>query len=134
MSDGNEKLYPVGAIISADLTIGNTEQVLDFYQQVIGWEPEGLTMQDEQGDYTDYVVKDEMGNWVGGICHKRGANQDLPPVWLVYIQVADIEGSLQRCVALGGQVLKKSHLDDGSVQYAVIQDPAGAILAITKEM
>lgn len=132
MSDITPKTYQTGAIISTDLTIDNTEQVLDFYKQVIGWDSEALDMQDDQGQYVDYVVKDDAGNWVGGICHKRGMNQDLPPVWLVYIQVTDIEASLQQCVTLGGKVLKKSRLDDGSVQYAVIQDPAGAILAITK--
>ena len=120
-------------IISADLTVPNADEVLAFYQAVIGWETEGLTMQDEQGTYTDHVVKDGTGEWVGGICHRRGVNADLPPVWMVYVQVANIEQSLDQCLALGGQVLKRSFLDDGNLQYAVIQDPAGAILALTRE-
>ena len=28
---------------------------------------------------------------VSGICHARGSNADLPPVWLIYITVADLE-------------------------------------------
>lgn len=133
MTDQTVKSYPVGAIISADLTVPNADDILAFYQDVIGWGAEGLTMQDEQGTYADHVVKDATEQWVGGICHQRGINADLPPVWLIYIQVADIERSLERCLTLGGQVLKRSHMEDGSLQYAVIQDPAGAILALTRE-
>lgn len=134
MSDTATKQYTTGSIVSTDLTTNNTEQILDFYKQVVGWDSEALTMQDGQGEYADYVLKDQADNWVGGICHQRGMNADLPPVWLVYIQVANIEESLQRCEALGGTVLKKSLMADGSIQFAVIQDPEGAILAITKEM
>jgi predicted enzyme related to lactoylglutathione lyase len=133
MNDQTKNAYQVGAIISADLTVPNAAEVLAFYQAVIGWGTEGLTMQDEQGTYTDHVIKDGAGQWVGGICWRRGMNADLPPVWLVYIQVTNIAQSLERCLALGGQVLKRSHLEDGSLQYAVIQDPVGAILALTRE-
>jgi predicted enzyme related to lactoylglutathione lyase len=134
MSDASPKQFKNGSILSIDLTVDNTEQILDFYKQVVGWDSEGLTMHDEQGEYADYVTKDEDGNWVGGICHRRGMNADLPPVWIVYIQVADVEASLQRCEALGGSVLKCSLLEDGSIQYALIQDPAGAVLALTQAM
>lgn len=132
MSEHAQKVIKVGGIISADLTIPNTEQVLDFYQQIIGWQSEGLAMEDEQGKYDDYVVKDVEGNWVGGICHRRGMNQDLPPVWMVYINVADIQASVQRCEELGGKVLKVASGDDGAIYYAIIQDPAGAIMGLSK--
>lgn len=132
MSEANQPTFKVGAIVSADLTIGNTAETLSFYQQVIGWGVEGLPMQDEAGEYEDYVTKDEAGGWVGGICHKRGPNADLPPSWIVYIAVADIDESLQRCAALGGKVLKRVVADDGTVHYGLIQDPNGAILGLVK--
>lgn len=132
MSDTTMSKPRAGAVISTDLTVANADEVLAFYKQVIGWDSEELTMEDEQGEYADYVVKDEAGNWVGGICHKRGMNADLPPQWIVYVQVANIDESLQHCEASGGEVLKKVTAEDGSVQYALIQDPAGAVLAITK--
>jgi hypothetical protein len=30
-------------------------------------------------------------NSVAGICHSRGENADLPPVWLIYIAVENVE-------------------------------------------
>jgi uncharacterized protein len=124
--------FKVGAIISTDLTVPNAEEVHDFYKQVIGWGHDEMPMSDEQGEYADYVMKDEAGDWVGGVCHKRGGNADLPHQWLVYINVASVEDSTQKCEALGGKVLKKSYRDDGLMQYAVIEDPYGAILAVTR--
>ncbi len=128
---GEGKKFAVGAIISADLTVPNADEVRDFYKQVIGWESEDMPMQDADGTYADYVMKDADGNWMGGVCHARGANLGLPPQWMVYINVADIEASVQRCLDLGGRVVKESRGDDGKLHYAVIQDPAGAHLALT---
>lgn len=131
MSDETTQSFKTGAIISADLTVPNTEAIFDFYRQVVGWTSEGMPMEDADGAYEDYVVKDEAGNWVGGVCRPRGPNVGLPPVWLIYVQVADVRASLERCEALGGKVIKQVALDDGTVQYAIIQDPAGAYMALT---
>jgi Predicted enzyme related to lactoylglutathione lyase len=127
------KKYQVGSIISADLTIPNADAIKDFYKAVIGWDSEALTMSDEQGEYADYVMKDAAGNWVGGVCHKRGVNVDQPPYWIVYVNVADIAKSAEKCRELGGKVLKESRMADGTLQFVLIEDPAGAVLALTKE-
>lgn len=131
MSKPNSKKPPVGRMLSFDLTIPNADDVLAFYQAVIGWDVQAMAMQDAQGAYTDHILKDQEGNWLGGICHLRGVNADLPPVWLLYIQVANIEQSLEQCLAAGGQVLKRAYSEDGVLEYAVIKDPAGAILGLT---
>ena len=128
-----DKKYSIGAIISADLTVPNAEEVKHFYTEVIGWDTEELKMSEGSGEYSDYVMKDNKGNWIGGVCHQRGVNADLPPKWIVYINVANIEKSIQKCRELGGKVLKESKNADGTYQYALIEDPAGAILAVTKE-
>lgn len=127
------KTYNVGSIVSADLTVPDAENIRDFYKEVIGWESEELALSDEDGSYADYVMKDAEGNWTGGVCHARGVNKDIPPRWIVYINVADIEKSVEKCRKLGGRVLKESKNADGSYQYALIEDPAGSVLAVTKE-
>lgn len=131
MTAASSPKYPVGAIISADLTLPNADSIRDFYQQVIGWEVENLPMQDQGESYSDYVMKDTEGNWVGGVCHARGMNAGLPPQWLIYVHVADVAASVQQCEALGGKALKKVQGEDGALHYAIIQDPAGAVLALT---
>src|SRR5215203_6632800 len=106
---------PLGTMAGFDLT-------------VVGWTVEPLDM----GDYADYVMKSpETGEWTAGICHARGVNADLPPQWLVYITVPDLEASLAQCLALGGTQLTPIKGDHGSENsYATIQDPAGAVLTL----
>jgi predicted enzyme related to lactoylglutathione lyase len=116
-----------------DLTVEDAGAVRDFYAAVVGWEPQPISM----GDYADYCMAPPKVNKldsqpVAGICHKRGPNADLPPVWLVYLTVPDIAASLANVQALGGKVLAQTRSSSGGY-YAVIQDPAGAICALYQD-
>lgn len=127
-----KKKYNVGTIISADLTVPDAGEIKEFYTQVIGWTSEELRM-GEDADYVDYVMKDSEENWVGGVCHSRGVNMGIPPQWIVYINVADIKKSVTKCKELGGKVIKEAFDSNGNYVYAMLQDPAGAVLAVTRE-
>lgn len=116
---------PVGSIGWVDLTVPNADQVRDFYAQVAGWQPQALSM----GEYDDYVMLSSEGEGKAGVCHARGANAALPPQWLIYIVVADLDASLARCAELGGEVIVPTrHM--GESRYCVIRDPAGAVCAL----
>lgn len=123
----SEPSKTIGAIGWTDLTVENAEQVRDFYQAVVGWNSAGLDM----GGYSDFMMTEpETGNPIAGVCHARGSNVGLPPVWLIYVNVADLEQSIARCVELGGQVLTAPKGYGGQGKYCVIRDPAGACLAL----
>lgn len=47
----------------------------------------------------------------------------------MYIQVADVDASAQRCVSLGGKV-NDGPRAVGNGRFCVIQDPAGAVAAL----
>jgi hypothetical protein len=114
-----------GTITWTDLTVEDAERIRDFYQAVIGWTPASLSM----GTYADYVMKADDGAEVAGVCHARGSNAELPPVWLVYITVEDLDQSLAECQRLGGAVLTPPRSYAGG-RFCVIRDPAGAICAL----
>ena len=114
----------IGSIGWHDLTVPDADNVRDFYQEVAGWTAEPLDM----GGYSDYVMKPAEGDPAGGVCHARGSNADIPPVWLMYIVVADIAASAARVTELGGKILKGP--TGGQHNFCVIQDPAGAICAL----
>ncbi len=116
---------PLGQISWADLTVDDAQGVRDFYQQVAGWTNSPVDM----GGYEDFCMNAANGETVAGICHAQGENADLPPVWLVYINVQDIEHSIAKCKSLGGKLLSGPR-DVGAGVSAVIQDPAGAIVAL----
>lgn len=114
-----------GSITWTDLTVEDAGQIRDFYEAVAGWTPVSLSM----GTYADYLMKADDGKEVAGICHARGSNADLPPVWLVYITVEDLDHSLRECQRLGGIVLTPCRSYAGG-RYCVIKDPAGAVCAL----
>lgn len=116
---------PVGTILWQDLTVQNSEGVRDFYSQVVGWQANPQDM----GDYFDFDMLAPDGQVVTGICHARGPNANLPAQWLIYIVVADVDESIERCLALGGKVVDGPRSMGGS-RFCVIQDPAGAVAAL----
>jgi predicted enzyme related to lactoylglutathione lyase len=115
----------IGSIGWLDLTVPEADDVRDFYQEVIGWSTQEVDM----GDYADYAMVTPDGEGVAGVCHARGTNAELPPVWMVYFVVADLDTSIAACVERGGRCLigPKSMGDD---RYCVIRDPAGAVCAL----
>lgn len=114
-----------GQIVWTDLTVQDAPEVRDFYCDVIGWNAEEVPM----GDYSDFNMT-VGGSAIAGVCHKRGVNARLPSQWLIYVTVADLDASLESCLRCGGKILAgpKGAGDQG--RYAVIEDPAGAVLAI----
>ena len=116
-----------GSIIWADLTIPNAEEVKTFYSNVIGWKPEPVSM----GKYNDFSMNSpDSGRTITGICHSRGVNADLPPQWLIYFTVNDVDESAESCRKSGGKVIAGPRDMGKYGRYCVIQDPAGAVAAL----
>jgi uncharacterized protein len=116
-----------GSMVWVDLTVADAEEVRDFYREVVGWQAEPLDM----GGYSDFVMKlPATGEAVAGVCHARGANADLPSTWLMYVVVASLDGSLARCLGRGGRVIAGPKTMGAQGRYAVIADPAGAVVAL----
>lgn len=110
-----------------DLTVEHADQVRDFYREVVGWTSTDMDM----GGYHDYCMNQpEDGKTVAGVCHARGANAALPPQWLVYVIVEDLDSSVARCQEHGGAVILPPREYGGAGRYAVLRDPAGAAFAV----
>ena len=117
----------IGSIGWADLTVKNAPQICDFYRRVVGWK----VSEQDMGGYSDYCLSPPGTNDpVAGVCHAHGANADLPPQWLLYITVADLDRSIQRCLQLGGEVVAGPKNCAGDARFCVIRDPAGAVCAL----
>jgi len=115
-----------GSLAWVDLTVEDAGEVRDFYHAVVGWKPSPVTMD----GYDDFAMTPPRGeDAVAGVCHARGPNAELPPVWLVYVIVEDLGGSLARCRELGGDVVSGPRPMAGG-RFAAIRDPAGAHLAL----
>lgn len=116
-----------GQIGWIDLTVPDAAAVRDFYEGVAGWTPSPVDM----GGYEDFCMHPPGDpQSVAGICHSRGSNAGLPPVWMVYITVDDLDQSIRRCEELRGKLLRPATGLGAQGRYCVIQDPAGAVCAL----
>ena len=124
MSD--EQASDLGKVVWKDLTVPDATTVRDFYSAVVGW----TSKDHDMGEYADYEMYPAgSDDCVAGICHARGTNANVPAQWLLYVTVASVSGSAAKCVELGGKVLDGPRAM-GKQQFCVVQDPAGAVMAL----
>ncbi len=120
----------VGRISWLDLTVSDASATRDFYRQVVDWSAQDVEMEDASGRYADYNLSGDDGNPAAGVCHARGVNLGLPPIWMIFLPVGDLAESLRRVQEGGGKIIKATRGNDGECAYAVVQDPVGACLAL----
>jgi predicted enzyme related to lactoylglutathione lyase len=121
-----ENKNETGKIVWQDLTVSNADEIKYFYSKVIGWRFSPHNM----GEYNDYEMKiPETDVTAAGICHARGSNAKLPPQWLIYVAVDDVTKCIELCIENGGKVVDGPR-KMGKSDFCVIQDPAGAVIAL----
>src|SRR5688572_11688762 len=107
----------IGTVSWFDLTVPDAESIREFYSDVVGW----MTSDVDMGGYSDYtMIVPDTEQGVAGVCHARGTNAELPPQWLIYINVADLDHSIERCNARGGAVIAGPKVMSGYGRYCVI--------------
>jgi uncharacterized protein len=114
-----------GSVVWTDLTVADAPPIRDFYSRVVGWTSDELSM----GDYSDYVMISTTGEGVAGVCHARGVNAGVPPQWIMYVVVEDIDTSIAACTTLGGEVVDGPRPMSGG-RFCIIKDPAGAVCGL----
>jgi len=118
-----------GKIEWCDLTVKDATKLKDFYCNVVGWDSNEVSM----GDYNDYGINlPESKETIAGICHATGVNKNIPAQWLMYVRVEDVIKSAEQCVKLGGKIIEGSR-SIGKDRICIIQDPAGAVLALISD-
>jgi predicted enzyme related to lactoylglutathione lyase len=121
---------PVGSFNWADLTVENAEEIRDFYASVVGYSFTTFDM----GGYEDFCMNSpDDGQTKTGICNSKGSNTGLPPQWLIYFYVKDLDHSLTILKEKGGQVLSGPKAYGENAKYAIIKDPSGACCALYQE-
>ncbi|MCR9159907.1 MAG: VOC family protein [bacterium] len=118
-----------GRIAWLDLTVHDADAARDFYAAVIGWTPDPASMKDDAGAYSDYCML-AGGQAVAGVCHARGPNLGLPPVWMLYVPVGDLNASIAAIEPSGGSVLEVMRGKGDAPTGVILRDPIGAHMAL----
>ena len=115
-----------GEISWHELTTTDHKSAYDFYQTLFGWDKTGDFDMGDMGTYQLYGRGDQP---LGGMWTKP-ADMPMPPNWLYYIRVPNVDEAAERVKALGGQVLNGPMDVPGGDRIAQCLDPQGAAFAV----
>lgn len=96
-----------------------------FYAAVAGWTIEESGMQG-----MTYLVARRDGTMVAGLMNRPAEAADIPPAWLGYIGVEDVDATIAAILAAGGMVHHPPEDIPGVGRFAVAADPQGAAFAL----
>ena len=114
-----------GAFSWCELMSTDPAGATKFYGELFGWKLEAMDM---GMPYNVVKVGDAS---IGGIMGMPpGAPAGMPPMWVPYVTVADVDALVKKVESLGGQV----HMPPTDIptvgRFAVIADPQGATLNV----
>ena len=111
-----------------ELATNNLEAARKFYTELLGWK---LHTSDAAG--MNYIEIEAAGRRVGGMYQTTPeTGGQMPPHWMAYVAVDDVDTLAGRVESLGGKVCV-GPMDIPNVgRFAVINDPAGAVFSIIK--
>lgn len=112
----------VGAVAWTEIATSSPQESLAFYSSLFGWESQEMP----GGGY--FMMKNGEQE-VAGIMDKS-AHCDGPPMWISYVQVANLEESLAQVTELGGKIMMGSTPVEGRGIFAMVEDPQGGKFAI----
>jgi uncharacterized protein len=110
-----------GALVWNELSTPDVAGATEFYSGLFGWSTEPYEHSPDP-----YLGIVNAGHANGGI---RELEEPMPPNWLVYFAVEDLDDSLARVRELGGGSMV-GPIDIQTARIAVAHDPQGAVFAL----
>ena len=128
---GARVLGEPGALTWTELTTNDTKKAEQFYTNLFGWKSKAGN--DVGMEYTEFYVGSTPG--AGMMDAKNlGPNANVPPNWMPYFQVSDVDATARKASELGGKLFVPPSDIPKVGRFAVVQDPQGAVFAIFKPM
>lgn len=124
--DGSES-NELGDFSWHELCTSDAEAAVRFYTTLLGWTPGPKhDMGPEMGFY--HLIL-HNGNQYAGIYQ----SDKMPPAWMCYVRVADVDKAANAARAAGGRVINGPMEVPGGSWIAQILDPAGVAFAVHEE-
>ncbi|MGU3493456.1 VOC family protein [Xanthobacteraceae bacterium A53D] len=111
------------------LATTDTAAATAFYGPLLGWTARDAGMP----DFT-YLLLAAQGQDVGGLMQlmPEQASMGVPPHWMGFIEVADVDATAAQAADLGGTILSEPRDIPAVGRFAVIADPQGAVVAVMR--
>lgn len=119
-----------GEFVWNELATSNVQGAKDFYSKVFGWE-----FIDKKMDNMTYTIIKKDTKEFGGIWAIPAEQQNqIPPHWLAYILVENVEKSLEMARQSGATIVKPVQKAGEMGFFAIIKDPTGAHVALWQSL
>jgi len=121
-----------GRFIWYELITPDTAGAKRFYGDIVGWTAQDMPT---PGDAAEpYSMLSYDGFTVGGMMNlgEPMKAEGMPPNWTAYVCVDDCDAAAAKVKSLGGSVRREPLDIPGIGRFAIVADPAGAVIAIMK--
>ncbi|MFY9559280.1 MAG: VOC family protein [Terriglobales bacterium] len=117
--------HVAGTLCWADLSTPDPKRAADFYSRLFGWQ----IMAGEK-DKSGYLHVKNGEHFIGGIPPTAHRPPGVPPHWLAYFWVDDVDASSGKAEQMGANLCVAPMTIENVGRMAVIADPQGAVFAI----
>jgi hypothetical protein len=122
-----ERPPEVGEVSWHELMTTDAAAAMKFYSDVFGWQP-SETM--DMGEMGKYHMFNRPHGMIGGMMNKPAAMAEIPPHWMIYFRVPDINAAVERIKANGGKIVNGPMEVPGGDWVVNAMDPQGAAFAL----
>jgi len=119
----------VGTFCWDELMTTDVGAAKTFYTELLGWSTEEMDM-GEMGTYTMFKKGEQPV--AGMMAMPPDCGEGVPPCWMSYIAVDDVDASTARVEQLGGKVCVPPTDIPNVGRFSVITDPTGAMISLFK--
>jgi len=127
-SPGAKVLYEPGALCWSELMTADPKASEAFYTSLFGWTPKHAAP-DAPMQYTEFKVAGAEFPSIGMLPKPPHVPKEVPPYWMPYFQVADLDAAAAKAKALGAQVHFGPQDIPNAGRFVVLGDPQGAVFA-----
>ena len=126
--------HDTGRIIWRDLISDKPAESRRFYEELFGWEFEGVGNLFNLGGEDAYSLIRHNGRLIGGMVNEARLQNEADDIaqWVVLMSVADVDAAAATFAAEGGEVLTPPTDVAERGRMAIVVDPQGALLALVQ--
>jgi uncharacterized protein len=110
-----------------ELYVKAPQETAEFYRKTVGFDVAPETNSDRKSDF----VLSSSGQARGGVA-PLPTGSDVRPSWLGVVRVADLDHTLAKVPALGGEVLMTPHEVEFGSRFAIILDSTGGTIGLVQ--
>lgn len=116
-----------GDIHWSELATGDVAGAKAFFEKIAGWTVVDTPM--PEGMYHVCMVGEKPVAGIMSLDMIEGSGE-MPPHWMTYIAVDDVDAAVRETAAAGGTVIREPFDVPQAGRIAIIQDPGGAVVGI----